>query len=523
MSIPYTNYVNITSNLAGSTPIPSAILTTRVFSANPVFPSGDITVTFNNLQAVQAYLQGTTSEEYQRAAFYFQTNQKNFNVPENIQFCFWNQDAATAPNIQGANLLSLGTTLGTLQAITTGDFYLTLEGATYHVTSLDFAGLSFTQIASALQTAIQLNSGGGTLWTTATVTYDATTNNFIFAGGVAGTCTISTAIGATQDALTPIGWLVANTPIAYPGGPLLNAGTVAENITTFLTNTTANNNNYGSFVFTNAIATDLSTAEITAIATWVGNPVPSPNVSYMGLTQVNSGNYAAISAALVSLGGMGLTLSPISTEFPEMIPGMILASIDYSTGTNTVMNYMYQNYSNVTPSVTTGAAYTTYTNAGVNFVGQTQINGVQPAFYQTGVLTGASNISAITSMTAYGDEIWLKNAAAAELLNLQLTQTQIPANPQGVAMILTSLQTVVNQALNNGSISVGNALTNNQINSIAGWSGDPDAWRQVQNSGYWMGCSIVSTGSPPTYTAQYTLIYKKDDVINQINGTHVLI
>jgi hypothetical protein len=611
MSIPYTQYVKISSTVAGTSLIPGPTLTTRVFSNSSFLPSGDVTVVFNTLAQVAARF-GTNSEEYQRAQFYFQPNPKNNQIPENLQFCYWNEDTASSPEIQGANLTSIGTSLATLQAITAGDFTLILNASSYHITGLNLSEIvtpvavtltstydtptttatvtatapanlfatgdmvtitgaspsgyngtfpiivtspttftytfsigsapatpatgsitatsstptTFSQIAGLLQQAIRGNSGGGALWTLSTVTYNNTTNNFEFVGGVAGACTISASIGTATDILTPMGWLQGE---VYPLGPVYSPGEAAETVTTLLTNSTANNNNYGSFVFTNAIASTLSVDEIVAIATWVNNPAPSPNVSYMGLAQVSSSNYAAISTALASLGGVALTLSPLDTEFPEMIPGMIMASTNYN-GVNTVQNYMFQNYPGVTPSVTGVLIedqydYQLYNGAGINYVGQTQINGVFLPFYQTGILTGSSVPTNIPFMTAFSNEVWLKNAAAFSLLNLQLTQNQIPANPQGIAMILGTLQQdVINVAVQNGTISVGNELTSEQIGDITSWAGgNTTAWTQVQQIGYWTGCTITSDGAPPVYTAEYTLIYKKDDVINVITGQHVLI
>jgi hypothetical protein len=101
---------------------------------------------------------------------------------------------------------------------------------------------------------------------------------------------------------------------------------------------------------------------------------------------------------------------------------------------------------------------------------------------------------------------------------------QIPANTQGNSILLTNIQTVVNQALVNGTISVGKPLTSVQQSYITSVTNDPNAWYQVQTIGYWMDCQIVPLETTPvTYEAQYTLVYSKDDVIRMVNGTDILI
>ena len=97
----------------------------------------------------------------------------------------------------------------------------------------------------------------------------------------------------------------------------------------------------------------------------------------------------------------------------------------------------------------------------------------------------------------------------------------MPANAQGQAQLLTVLQGVINQALANGTISVGKTLSQTQKVYIGAATGDQDAWYQVQNSGYWANIVIVLIDTD--YVAEYTLIYSKDDVIRLVNGVQTLI
>ena len=88
------------------------------------------------------------------------------------------------------------------------------------------------------------------------------------------------------------------------------------------------------------------------------------------------------------------------------------------------------------------------------------------------------------------------------------------------------LQGTVDQALLNGSITVGRDLTAVQQIFIAEQTGQEDAWQQVQNAGYWLDAQIQSTTTSDgrvEFVANYTLIYLKDDAIRKVNGTHTLI
>jgi Protein of unknown function (DUF3383) len=210
-----------------------------------------------------------------------------------------------------------------------------------------------------------------------------------------------------------------------------------------------------------------------------------------------------------------------------MFPMMIEAATNYAAF-NSVQNYEFQQVAGLTPSVNTDTQANLYDYSsggiGVNYYGVTQQAGASIAFYQQGVLQGASVVGNITDMNAYVNEIWLKDAATAAIMTLLLVSPQVPANTQGRNMILGILQSVVNQALNNGTISVGKTLTANQQMYITSATGDPLAWHQVQNNGYWLDVVITATGTNPVvYTATYTLIYSKDDVIRMVNGTHTLI
>ena len=200
---------------------------------------------------------------------------------------------------------------------------------------------------------------------------------------------------------------------------------------------------------------------------------------------------------------------------------MILAATDY-TKPNAVQNFMFQIF-NLTPSVTTDAAADTYDNLRINYYGQTQTAGNLIQFYQRGFMMGLP-VDPVDQNT-YANEEWLKAALSASLMSLLLALPTLGANTMGKSQVLAILQSGIDQALLNGTISVGRPLTEQQRLYVTTITNDNKAWRQVQNIGYWIGCDIQSyvANGITQWKAVYTLIYTKADAIRKIEGTDILI
>jgi hypothetical protein len=102
----------------------------------------------------------------------------------------------------------------------------------------------------------------------------------------------------------------------------------------------------------------------------------------------------------------------------------------------------------------------------------------------------------------------------------------LPANESGRAQVLSVLrETAIEEALNNGVISVGKTLNATQKIFIENQTGDETAWYQVQDSGYWLNATVeeFTNNGTPEFKIVYVLIYSKDDAIRKIEGTHTLI
>lgn len=501
MTIPFSRYVRITSGVGASVGVSQRDLIGRIFTTSALV-SPSAVLEFTEAAAVGEYF-GTSSDEYSRALFYFAYQSPTLGTPRRLSFARYSPSGNSA-GIFGATHSSLAT----LQQATAGQFSLTFNGTTLPVTGIDLsATASLADVAQEVRDAVNAVVNANT--TNAVVAYDAVNQRFTYNANLTGDVTI--AVGATgfgvNDLATALGWASADTilvdgSLAQTPSDAFNA---AENLT----------NNFGSFVFP-ADLTLLEHAELAALNA-------GRNILYQYMVPVSSANASSWSAALIGFAGTAITLSPLSTEFPELLPMAILAATDY-TRRNAVVNYMFKQAGGLTPSVTTGTLADTLDPLRVNYYGQTQTAGQFLSFYQRGLLTGGA--AAAVDMNVYANEQWLKDKIGSDMLALLLSSGRVPANAAGRGQILATVQDGIDAALFNGTISVGKPLTTANKVFITTQTGDPLAWHQVQNIGYWVDAQIVSyvgPGETIEWKAVYTLIYSKDDAIRFVDGTHALV
>ncbi len=502
MSISFKKYVDIVSGVGGGVGIRLRDLIGRLFTVNPLLPPRSL-VEFTTPEDVGTYF-GTASEEYKRASFYFAFVSKTITKANKISFARWAQ-AAVTPRVYGNTTAKL---LATYTAVANGSLNLTMGASTESTTPIDLTGAaSLAAVAALIQTAIRLEAGAQ--FAAATVVYDAPTQRFNLAGGVAEQAAMTVNVSGVGTDLAPLlGWTAG-------AGLVVAEGSDAETITETLDASADASNNFGSLLFLPA----LDVAEKEEVAAWV----KLQNNMYINCNRsVDIAEATADSVALLGYGGTAITLATLADEYDEMAPMILLAATDYARR-NSSQNYMFQIFT-LTPKVTTTVDSNGLDVLRVNYYGQTQTAGQAISFYQRGTLCGLP-VDA-TDMNVYANEIWFKDAAGAAIMALLLALNRVPANAQGRSQLLTTLQSVITKALFNGVISVGKELDNTQKLYIAQLTGDPLAFHQVQNAGYWLDCVMVPyvTQSGATeFKAVYTLIYSKDDAIRKVEGSHVLI
>lgn len=498
MAINIKRYVDITSGVGGQAAAGARELIGRVLTTSQMAPFGSV-MEFSSLDNVGGHF-GTSSPEYAFASWYFGFVSKLVTTAKKLSFARY-VTADSAPQLIGT---PDSPALGDFKSITDGSMSLSMGGATQELTGMDFSSASsLAAVAAAVQDKINAYSAGGALWTTAKVTF--ANGQFILTGGETGVNPIAATTAAASGTYVGVllGWDISSNPVVSPGA---DAETPAE----AASRTAEISDNFGSFTFID----QLQTADFAAVAAWN----KAQNVKYMFSMSVTPSGYSEAATAAEGMDGTVLTLDP-SGQYAQFMPMAILATTDYRR-INATQNYMFQQFGGVTPSVSTDKDADKYDAVRVNYYGATQTAGSQLAFYQRGQMMGS-----ITDIGVFCNEMWLKDALLVEFMNLLIALPKLPANRNGIAMARNVMQIVFELALDNGTFMPGKELTSTQKAYIESMTGDPEAWRDVANNGYWVNVYIEqkTSNGVTEFILKYLLIYSKGDSIRKVEGSDILI
>ena len=208
----------------------------------------------------------------------------------------------------------------------------------------------------------------------------------------------------------------------------------------------------------------------------------------------------------------------VNSAIAAFMPLAILGAVRYD-GNNTVTNYMYKQFAGQKFTVDTVDEADEYDKYCVNYIGLVQANGDRKAFTQQGF-----NING-EAINTYCNEMWLKSEISTALLNLFLTTEVVEADADGQVLVTNTIASVVGRALNNGTIAIGKTLDDAQKTAIYQITQDNEAWRNVQDAGYYLTVTIrrVTENGKSFYKAFYLLVYSKDDAILKVEGQHALV
>ena len=486
MAISQTKYIDITSGVGGEATASRRELIGRVVSSNALIPV-DKVLEFNSNQAASYF---GSSAEGQIAAKYFAFISKSAQQANKISFVRY-VTTDVAPYIKSTKGLSVFN----FTSIEDGAFVVTIDG-----TATTVSGLDFTTATTLADIATIINS---TL-SNEVASMAFSNGAFTLTGATAGNHTMSVSSPASgTDMLPLLGFDSANNPIVSKGG-------VSETPAECMTRTTGMSDNFGSFMFVNS----LTDAQKKAVAEW------NAGKNFMFLYSVGAGSsYADTQDALNGQEGTGITYDAFSA-YAEYMPMSLLATTAYNSGRMATKNYMYQQFPADKPSVDNDTLSQALDAKRINYLGSTSQAGSNIAFYQDGVLQGATS-----DMAVYCNEIWLKDAIKTEFMNLLVGLEQLPANDQGRGYARGCLQGVIDEALVNGVIMAGKTLSNVQKAYITSLTSDNEAWRDVENLGYWLDVQINQyvENEVVKYKINYLLIYSKGDSIRKVEGSDILI
>lgn len=492
MAISQSKYIDITSGVGGEPNASRRELIGRVITTSSLVPV-DKVLEFNQSQAIEYF--GSASNEAKFASKYFAFISKSGRQANKISFARF-VNAGVAANIRST--ISFSGVSG-FTSVDDGAFDLTIGSTTASLSSMDFSSVTnFEDVVDIINTKLTASTLTGAL-------ISFSNGAFILTAPTVGATTISVASPSEgTDILPLIGFDNASSPI-------ISSGLSAESPVECMNRTTGISDNYGSFAFLQ----DLSSSDIQAVAEWNAGK----NVMFMFSEQVSSSNYQDIQSAVSGKDGIALTYDT-NSAFAKFMPMSLLATTAYNSGRSAVKNYMYQMFDGEQPSVSTDALSKSLDALKINYFGSTSQAGSTIAFYQDGVLQGS-----ISDMGVYCNEIWLKDAIKVEFMNLLTGLEQIPANDEGRGLARGCLQGVIDEALVNGVIMAGKSLTKAQQAYITNLTNDIDAWRDVENLGYWLDVQIQQyvENEITKYKVNYLLVYSKGDSIRKVEGTDILI
>ena len=216
------------------------------------------------------------------------------------------------------------------------------------------------------------------------------------------------------------------------------------------------------------------------------------------------------------------------------MPIAAIAAMDLNTGG--VVNLMYRMFSGETPAVTSDTDAQECAQARVNFLGATQVNGQSMSFFQRGYNTDG------TDTTVFMNEMWFRSACEAALIGLLVNSGSIPANNDGIALVISTVTQICNQAVSNG-VFMQFTPEANQISGIAGIIADGAASRGITSDttlpqqiaasitsvGYYIYAYVYTrnTASDTSTTAEkainYFVFYGCGDSVKYIQGNDILV
>lgn len=507
MTIPIQKYVAITSAIANTEGASRKDLIVRVLITNPLFAANTV-YEFTSSADVAAFA-GSLSAEAKLASEYFGWISKTANQPKKISFMRYSFEAL-APYMYSTKKLA---PIATLKAITDGSMVINLGGTAYTLSGVNLSTIeAYADVATALQTAIRANTEGGTLWTNATVEYQAANSSFIVTGGEAGANEMNFATSADSgtDLSNLIGWNKA-------GAPILSNGTAEQTITDILNKTIDLSTNFLTIGF-------LNPADAYNNLDNIGPWLDEQNNNYRLAFDLGPANYSEGIATAAKYTGMTAQYN-INYGLDGLNPAWLMTAILPATTNynkrNGVKNYMFQEFPQqaVSVGIDDGNLYQTLDGLCINYNGQTQKSGKTISFYQNGFNADG------TDTAIFDNEAWLKDAITTDMLNAFLGLDFVSADNDGLAILSDVLSSNCDEALNNHVFANGKILTNNQKAFITQITGDDNSWLDVQNNGYLytVALSVETPGNTQIHVGEYTLIYMKNDVIRKVAGKNILI
>ena len=466
--LPVSSLINVTYSLGASAALSQSLNNHLILGSSDIIDTNQRIRTYGTLAEVVADF-GTSAPEYFAADEWFGQSPQ----PQQVSIGRWAQ-TATKGRIQG-NLVSItNQAISFWNAITAGGFGIAING----VSSVAISGLNFSTATNLNGVASIINAALTTATVSATLTWNASSQSFLLESSVTGTgstMNFLTSPSTGTDLSTILGMAATSSGAYVVNG--IAAETAISAVALF--DESFGQTWYGLFV-TGASDTDHLT-----IAAYI----EGANTKHMYFINTQEGGVLSstdtsdIAYLLAELGYNHTVVQYSSTSLYAVNSLAAKAlSVDY-TGNSTVITNMYKQEPGVigeTLNTTqVGALQAKNCNVFVDYDLTPTVSIIQP-----GVTSSGEWIDTITGAD------WLAIDIQNSVFNLLLTNsTKIPQTDAGVGIIVTSINQVLQQGVNNGLIAPG-IWTNSGFGSLK--TGD------LLKTGYYVYAPKVATQSQAT-------------------------
>lgn len=512
-----------------------AALIVNALTENQLVPADDNrTLAFANSSTVGDYF-GTTSDEYLFAKTYFAGYTGSLTKPKSILFSRYVQTATAAYSF--SSTLAAANTVTAIKALTSPAFVAHINGATQTLTLLqsDFtAATGLTDIAAVIQTKLAAVLTG----CTATIIGN---NQFQVQAPTssAATTTITYSTGNVSDllklsaAFTPVlSQGTAGGDAAFNMGKIINGNSnwIALTYVTRLSGDTLG----AGYPVTVDLTSWISGQDSNYIGLWWEggtqplNPASTTNLSailiaagYGSRTPNSSAGQVTFSVPIqIDYNGNGIAFNSVTSHYVgqySAFVGGIGASINYGL-VNGKINFAGKRQAGLITNVANTTDYDNLLLQGFNVYGSFSTRASNYQFNENGAIGGVymwiDNIY---------DSVWFIDQEQNQLATLIQNSGRIPYNDSGKAQVTAVLTNVVQAAITNGVIEVGNTFDEEQVQEVIELVG-ADITPLLTANGYFIYYPpITAVQRSQRQPLQVYLLYTNGGAINQISVGQVFV
>lgn len=426
-----------------------------IITANALISADTPALSFSTAKEVGAFF-GYESNEYKVGSQYFAgvTNQT-----KTIKTLWFGRDLTAVGSawIRGG----VSPDLATLKAITNGGFNIDLNGSAVSISGVDLsAATSFSDVATTLTAE----------FTNAAVTYDTVLKQFIITStttGASSTIGYGSAPSSGTDLSAALGLTQALGAVLSQGNDAL---TVAENMDRI----TGVTRNFVGFTTLTAVSDSVAVE----YAAWA-----DLDDDYVYFYHSNDSNLLSkstnTSSVPVNLQAYNTTASIFGDAYDAAFMLAIGASIKWDSA-NALKTWFAKSASGLNAKVLSDTEAEALESIRCNYVGQFATRNAEFTLLNRGCLSG----------TQYGfidvlyGAIWLRARLQRGLMDCFAGSNRIPYTQQGYGVLATFIAEAIEEALGNGVIDVGLAISDGERITIMNEIGE-DISVELLNNGYW--------------------------------------